>query len=367
MKVGLLSYHRNYNYGWNLQCYALLSVLKSLGHDVMLIDKRRFEEKTFLSMLKCIMNKLCLKKQNSYEKNQNKRGRNVFTFFEKYIVPRTFPIMEKGEYKNLPQFDAFVVGSDQVWRSKLVRPIADYYFDFVSYPAVFISYAASFGVDYPEYSPAEVLKCGELIKRFSAISVRESSGKKLIKDVYGWKCNPEEMPDPTILLNREVYENIANRSKNKEEIPQNCLFSYVLDITDDKKKIMDFLETQTTFPHYKIFPNIDPEKAVPSVEDWLCGFMKSKFVFTDSFHGCVFSLIFGKPFLVYGNEERGLARFQSLLGVFTQENRLINSSADINKANLLDLIEINNRKIDLIQSELQRKAIDFLSLHLNLR
>lgn len=48
MKIGLLSYHKNYNYGWNLQCYALLSVLKSLGHDVVYIDKRLFSRKKTL-------------------------------------------------------------------------------------------------------------------------------------------------------------------------------------------------------------------------------------------------------------------------------------------------------------------------------
>ena len=63
----------------------------------------------------------------------------------------------------------------------------------------------------------------------------------------------------------------------------------------------------------------------PSVTKWLRAFVDADFVITDSFHGCVFSIIFNKPFVAIGNKGRGLARFESLLKMFGLEDRL-NSS-----------------------------------------
>ena len=49
------------------------------------------------------------------------------------------------------------------------------------------------------------------------------------------------------------------------------------------------------------------------------------YVVTDSFHGCVFSIIFGKEFVAYANRDRGMARFISLLRTFGLEDRLVTS------------------------------------------
>ena len=67
----------------------------------------------------------------------------------------------------------------------------------------------------------------------------------------------------------------------------------------------------------------------PPVENWLAGFRDSDFVVTDSFHACVFSILFHKPFFVIGNKARGMARFTSLLGQFGLSDRLINNFQDI--------------------------------------
>lgn len=61
----------------------------------------------------------------------------------------------------------------------------------------------------------------------------------------------------------------------------------------------------------------------PSVEKWLRAFMDARFVITDSFHACVFSILFHKPFIVMGNEYRGNTRFDSLLNMFGLTDRLV--------------------------------------------
>lgn len=363
MKIGLLSFHRNYNYGWNLQCYALMTLLKSMGHSVVLIDKRKFYDFTFYDRIKRVIKTtyfFFFKKGKliSYEKKQESIGYKVKFFFEKYINPRTEVITSRNGYKSLPHFDAFVVGSDQVWRKEMINPLADYFFSFVDYPAIRISYAASFGVDYVEYSEAEINQCGQLIEKFKAVSVRELSGINLIMDNYKWRCNPVVMPDPTLLLSSNDYEKIINAPTRK----RTGLFCYILDKTEDKEKAIEKISAVYSLETHEI--SLDGEKVYPSVEEWLCSFRDAEFIFTDSFHGCVFSLIFRKPFIAYGNAKRGMARFISLLDTFEQSNRLIQSSIEIDTLDLFQMRSIDDRKIETIQNELRTRAIEFLSSNL---
>lgn len=65
------------------------------------------------------------------------------------------------------------------------------------------------------------------------------------------------------------------------------------------------------------------QRIMPSIEKWLQGFNDAKLVVTDSFHACVFSIIFNKPFIVLGNHERGNARFDSLLKLFDLHDNLV--------------------------------------------
>ena len=97
----------------------------------------------------------------------------------------------------------------------------------------------------------------------------------------------------------------------------------------------------------------------PPVDDWLYNIQRAKFVVTDSFHGTVFSILFNKPFISIGNSKRGLARFQSLLGRFGLEDRLVQD------VEFDDLLETMRRPIDyiLVNSiirEERSKSIDFL-------
>ena len=83
--------------------------------------------------------------------------------------------------------------------------------------------------------------------------------------------------------------------------------------------------------------------------------MDAKMVVTDSFHGCVFSIIFNKPFWVIGNAERGMARFKSLLSQFGLEERMI-SAQDIAITNW-------QKPIDWQRVNAQRDVLRAESLH----
>lgn len=97
------------------------------------------------------------------------------------------------------------------------------------------------------------------------------------------------------------------------------------------------------------------ERIKPSIETWLRGFYDAEFVVTDSFHACVFSILFKKQFIVVGNETRGMSRFYSLLNMFGLEDRLVAENSDIRLNNDIDYNLVYKK-----YSELKDASLDFL-------
>ena len=85
------------------------------------------------------------------------------------------------------------------------------------------------------------------------------------------------------------------------------------------------------------------KRVKPAIETWLRGFYDADYVITDSFHACVFSILFKKQFLVVGNKERGMSRFESLLKQFGLESRLVTSDIDLNNLNEIDYSSVYER------------------------
>lgn len=352
MKIGLLSLHKNSNYGWMLQCYALLSILKRLGHDVTYIDKvdftKRKKKEIIKSQIRIFLRTLLGKKHPNC---------NINLFFKEYITPRTSEIRTVRELNKLQYFGAVIVGSDQVWRPQYVHPIESYYLDFVKNETCRkISYAASFGTDEAEYSVDEIQKCGDLLRTFSAVSVRESSAISLIGDVYKWRSvSPVHVLDPTLLLDRSDYDRLIEQS---ESIAFNGnIFCYLLDMTSEKDSIVRLLESVLHKNSYSIQMNVP---SIPIVENWLKAFKDADFVFTDSYHGCIFSIIFKKPFIVIGNRIRGLARFTSLLEMFGLEDLMIESLEELTSERIDRCLSINWNEIEKSIAKYRKLSISFL-------
>ena len=99
------------------------------------------------------------------------------------------------------------------------------------------------------------------------------------------------------------------------------------------------------------------ERIQQPVEKWLRAFHDAEFVITDSFHACVFSIIFNKPFIVYGNKERGFARFESLLNMFGLEDRLVSS---LNETKTAIEKPIDWERVNSIHKQMKEKSLSFL-------
>ena len=84
------------------------------------------------------------------------------------------------------------------------------------------------------------------------------------------------------------------------------------------------------------------ERVQPPVEQWLRGFYDAEFVVTDSFHACVFSILFHKPFIVVGNARRGMSRFKSLLSIFALGDRLVMDVTQFFHCSVIDWEQVDS-------------------------
>lgn len=380
MKAAIITHPILYNYGGILQNYSLQQALKSLGHEVYTIDripetslKTKVLSLGKRALLKATGKKVKLRGWQTKEE-QNIINKNTRSFVKNYInTTRTVSFTDDlNEIHKEYNFDAYVVGSDQVWRRSVDRGNKGEFLSFLEGDNSIkkITYAASFGVDYWEYNEGETAEYARLAKLFDAISVREDDGVDLCKEFLG--VDAKHLVDPTLLLNKEDYIRLVEKASVEKS--SGTLFCYVLDRTPQKNEVIStFAEKKGLIP-FEVMPEqnfrmeltkgFDINKCVfPPIEQWLRAFMDAEFVITDSFHGTVFSILFNKPFIAIINKKRGASRFSSLLKMFDMEYRAIDVEESV------DFLKISNQKIDFekvnaIIEEQKALAFDFLKASL---
>ena len=381
MKIGILTQPLYNNYGGLLQCYALMQVLKKLGHEPELISRiDRNQSSGWLYNLynltrhyaSCILKRRLKHRITTDEKEFI--AQYTSDFINRYITPRSpflFTSRQIREYVERSKFDAFIVGSDQCWRPMYSPCITDYFLGFLpkttnNYKC--LAYAASFGVDEWEFNSNETQKCASLAKKFNGISVRESSGIELCRKNLGVQAT--HVLDPTMLLEVDDYRKLVTT----EEEPQSAgrLFYYILDKNVKKQEVVNYVSETLHLKPFTAMPKclLNSEKVIrnlkdcvfPPVTQWLRSFMDAEMVVTDSFHGCVFSIIFNKPFWVIGNKERGLSRFHSLLSMYGLQERLIIPE---NMTSFDCSTPINWEEINQIRKDWQKLSYEFLIKNLS--
>jgi polysaccharide pyruvyl transferase WcaK-like protein len=377
MKIAILTLPLGNNYGGILQAFALQTILEKMGHDVVVIDrkpkkKNKFFLKTFSIIKRLIFNLLGKKtiiRIWATKNEQKKIYKNLYDFVDKNIK-LSRPIKSSRELKKFVDknnFDAFIVGSDQVWRPKYSPCLFNFFLDFIkkNKKIIKISYAASFGSSKWEYTQKQTQKCVSLLKNFHAVSVREDSAKALCK--YYFNVDADHLLDPTMLLQSSDYKKILGDVDENFNNIKNKLLVYILDKTEEKNKIISKVSNKLGINPFYLLPiysfsevgkNKLKECIFPKVDEWIACFRNAKFVVTDSFHGVIFSIIFNKPFIVIPNKERGDARFTSLLNKFDLNERAVVFFDD--KIN--DIIEkpIDFRVINNRISNLRKDALKFL-------
>lgn len=341
MRIAIITLPLHGNYGGILQNYALQTVLKRMGHTVETVvfpwELKQPLWRKPLAYGKRFIRKFVFRKnvhifyEQWYNATQPLLLRNVWKFLDNQIVTRTvsrFTNIHEGDY------DAFVVGSDQIWRPIYsYRPITDAYLSFAKdwKNVRRIAYAVSFGTAEWEYTPGQTAQCAALVRLFDGVSVREDSAVKLCKEHF--HCEAVHVLDPTMLLSADDYK--ALFSDKLSEPSRGQLLTYILDETPEKNHIVQKLAGHYHYQPYRAnsrYENEDApleERVQPPVEQWLKDFYDAKFVVTDSFHATVFSILFGKPFIVIANKARGLSRIESLLKMFGLEKHVVYGEAEL--------------------------------------
>lgn len=384
MKMLILTQPLHTNYGGLLQAYALQQILKGMGHDVV-TDRLGVVRKLplwnrALRFLYHAAQFYILKNYRYYPyrylfvsfDKESKAKRSIAVNTERFVNIHidTIDLLTRNNEHVIDavrQFDAIVVGSDQVWRATM-SDIPTYFLSFTKAMKMKrIAYAASFGTDdLNEYSKMDMKIASESIKLFDAVSVREKSGVRLCRDYF--KMDAVHVLDPTMLLSKDDYLKLIESEGSP--CSADMLLTYVLDRAPEKNEIINKIGNALHLTPYengpvKYFSNIVennvPECVFPSVSGWLAGFRDAQFVVTDSFHGTVFSIIFNKPFVAILNSERGASRFISLLSILGLENRLISTVGEVSEEHLrpIDYTEVNK-----ILNEWKLKSINYLTTNL---
>lgn len=318
MRIGKITLDGYFNYGNVLQNYALNHVLEEYSDKV---DNLWYSQQSKLpnywqklrpwnwkTYVKFLLNWKGFRHQltsglNDWEVYRNAR---IKIFCDKYINIRYVNDLSSVE----GEYDYFVTGSDQVW-----NPFCD---DLDNTFLLFapekkrLSYAASIAaVEIPE-NKAEFYK--RALGEMAQISVREADGAHLIAGISGRKAMVHI--DPTLLLNEEEWSKLE--SKPKWLMCDDYIVTYFLGKRPDNvlKKLSDRYDMpvinmldEKYFDHYTISP-----------EEWIYLIHHSKLMYTDSFHGTVFSILFKTPFVVCNRlgsklTERMTSRIDTLLSL----------------------------------------------------
>ena len=328
MKIALITYHRALNYGAVLQTYATCEILKQMGHDVQLIDIRMHQYHSFYRRL------------ISYVNDNIKRYK--FYRFRKLYYPqltRKYRSIEQLR-KDPPLADLYMVGSDQVFNTKISGKLAAAFFlDFGPKKIRRIAFSSSFGEE--AWYPISTLSkdyVKELFNNFECVTIREESGCRICKEYFG--VDAYQTLDPTLLLydfSRFVKSNVVNST-----IVSYC-FGYD-GLLDKKIKNIAKNENLKVRHLYKSLRYTLPFfQSHASVEQWVTSISCAKYVVTDSFHGLVFCLLNHKQFVALLNDNLRTTRIVNILSLVGLKSRLLPFNSSIS-----DIVSVLHDEIDYV-------------------
>jgi hypothetical protein len=346
-KINILTFNRALSYGAILQAYALVRVLESLDFDVEIIDfQAPFlpPRPTGIWSLKTYYGVARIRKELMFR-----------TFHRKYLTNKTKAFYTlKSLQKHKFDADFYIVGSDQVWNPDITKNYMQTYFlDFVD--GIKISYAASFGKGKWETNEKSIIEISNLLSQFNSISVREANGLGVLRRYF--EMTGEQVLDPTLL-----YKDFSELSTGSESMNEGLVcynvnhdnrFLDMVDSLSEKLNLSPVILGRTS--------NDTKYKSLPytSVINFLRYMAGSRFVFTDSYHGVIFSILYRKDFLVINNHPERFDRILDLLEHLNLKDRIINySEGTVDEHSLKMSVDYINvyRKLE----SLREKSMDFL-------
>lgn len=372
MKIGVLTWWRN-NYGSILQAYALqhkLSEFRDIQSEIICqFGKKSTSVDNFFDKIKTVGVMETFKRVfwKVAFSGLRSRSRKMQKFVDNNLNISASSYNEQTIELTNNEYDTFICGSDQIWNPDLVPTDSMYWLGFAKKTKKKIAYAPSFGANKVTEDQKKQIK--ENLSTFDAISCREASGTEIInKIINSDRCHT--VLDPTLLVKRELWDEISNNKIYTEKY----IFTYLLRGTKKQRKLIEkfgkdkglkivsvpFLDYEKIEPYdlkfgdYKLW-DLDPAEFISAIRH-------AKYVFCDSFHCIVFSILYHVPFYVFpkiGNDgyikESQLSRMTDLINLVGIKDRLLleNKLPDVDKD-----IQWNN--VDEILTQERTKSEEYL-------
>ena len=333
--IAIITLTGYFNFGNRLQNYALTKVLEKLNLDVYTVWNKNNEKK----LKETIKTKLFfIKKYN--------RFRVFYNFSKKNMKEISLKDVQKNK------IDKIIVGSDQVWNPKYYEEDNNLLYIPLSGQTV-ISYAASMGAKELPEKYHEIYK--KVLSQYDAISVREDAAKNEIEKITG-RNDIRVLIDPTLLLTEEEWKKIEKKPKKFDNNKKYILNYFLGDISKEEKKSIEAFVKENNCEIINILDEND-KFYQSGPEEFLYLINHSYLVCTDSFHSCVFSFIFNKPFVVFkrkGCSDYMYSRIETLLQKFNLRNREFSGQID------KKVIDVDYNEAYNILKEEQEKSNEFL-------
>lgn len=355
MKIGIFTFHSAINYGAVLQAYALQEYLKSLGHNVSIIDYRPSyiqksyrlinREFAFKMDIKWLIREMCVIPIRLKRRHRFNLFRQTFLNVE---------LLDLNSSDN--DFDVFVFGSDQIWNPNITAGLDPVFWGEARCckNKECIAYAASAG-HYSNISNTYVQNMKKfLINNFIKVSVREDDLLSFRED----SVSIQKTIDPVLLAGNNVFNRIVSIPKEK-----NYLLLYMLTRDEDAvtyarnlAQTMDLSLIEIVSTHESLFGKHLKQALSPNS---FLGYIKeASFVVTTSFHGTAFSVLFNKQFSTITKGVEIGARAYDLLKSLGLESRIV----DLSCYDSVDLSYINYDVVNHRLEELRKQSKDFLDL-----
>lgn len=343
MKIGILTFHWATNYGAILQSYALQTYLSEQGHSVDIINyKPRSGDNNFSYLIKHPR----LWKGYKRILAQKKKEGLLIPFREKNLrmTARYYTTTELKQIAG--KYDVLISGSDQVFSPSFTlfgedgKISSAYWQGFAGNEVKKIGYAVSFGcTHYPE-NTAKVVK--QWVNGFDAIGVREQTGLQLLNEL-GYNGTKEVLPDPTLLLGKEMFDRSGLEVSEKKE-DYTCVYMLRHEVR---------VEGNVRY--------IDEKHHPLTMEQWLKTIAEAKQIVTNSYHGMIMAMFAHVPFAVLLETGGGSGmndRFHTLLGKLGIEDRV---ATTVDEAMSVLEQPIDFEKLDSAIAEYRKAGVEFLN------
>ncbi|HIZ55601.1 MAG TPA: polysaccharide pyruvyl transferase family protein [Firmicutes bacterium] len=341
-RIGIINHWMVNNYGALLLAYALERKLRELGYNVETISWLPDEVKKPW--------KLSMIKKTGLIHYLLRLG-----YFSVFVLPRersfshfrSLMSTSKEKYSDttLPnisqKYDKIIIGGDQLWNCKINYFNINNFLPFIHERNRKVVYAASLAQDEMRKGFREEFR--QLAMGFGYITTRERRGKEIIEEITG--LSAPRVADPAFLLTADDWAELAIEPKEKEKYIFVYQVQYDAVVTQFAQKIAKEKGLKVIYCPFPIKKQIScVRKPYLTPEEWLGYIKNAEYIFTDAFHGLVFSIIFNKQFAVeiseYGKDTH--SRITNLLELLGLEDRLFSENHYFNIDNVIDYEMINN-------------------------